>query len=490
MKNKGFTLVELLAVIVIMGIIIGISIPAVTAVQKRMVKSRMKTFYSIVEESTDAYIEQYSKDFNIEEVCFEIPYNELIKEDLLKEDDITCLSSGIDGVEGTIIARRIDNGNTFKYEYNLTCYDKKTNKKLSTGSINTTNCIGVNGGYSIEVNPRIIDVNGNEGSYTGEWTTGKVRFDIEVFNPYFYELKSIQYQEKDSYEWKDANTQITDSGANGKGYILLETNNLINTSIKIRSVDINNNISGEKGYFDVKIDREAPVCTINKDMSSENTTSGVTVTVSCLDNGSGCVETSHDYTGIKEMTTYMVQDNLNNESECSVSTRTEEYYHYKDRYCSKYKRCSEAGCETWKECTHSECGCGTYKSCTTFSCGSFRGCNDSRNGKLCDEHAGNYTWVNSVSGCRNLVSDCTSSWGTYCYGYADCPKTCRHKDCGCASNATCRTSGCGCETYKRSSSCGCETYAWPDSWSTWSHDECSSSTSRKCESETRYYFSE
>ena len=70
MKNrKGFTLVELLAVIVIIGIIIGISIPAVTAVQKRLINQRVNTFYKIVEEAANAYIEEYSDDFDISSTC-------------------------------------------------------------------------------------------------------------------------------------------------------------------------------------------------------------------------------------------------------------------------------------------------------------------------------------------------------------------------------------------------------------------------------------
>ena len=41
-SKKGFTLVELLAVVVIMAIIVGVSIPAVTTVQKRLMKQILK----------------------------------------------------------------------------------------------------------------------------------------------------------------------------------------------------------------------------------------------------------------------------------------------------------------------------------------------------------------------------------------------------------------------------------------------------------------
>ena len=441
MKNKGFTLVELLAVIVIMGIIIGISIPAVTAVQKRMLKSKMNTFYSIVGESVDAYIEQYGKDFNIGEDCFEISYRELIKEDLLKEDDITCLSNGPDGIEGTIIARRVDNGNTFKYEYNLTCYDKNTNKKLSTGTANTTNCIGVNGSYSIEVKPILIDASNNESTYNGDWTAGAVRFDIDVYNPYFYELKNIQYQEKESFEWKETNVEITDSGVNGKGYILFETDDSINTGIKIRAVDINNNISGEKGYYNIKIDKVSPTCEFREDTHFDRA-QGVNIIINCLDQGSGCASDNpkKDNSLTTNNKRYVIKDAVGNSTTCRVKIRTAVVHSYETRRCSVYNSCAAAGCNMGEWVFQETCT-GTDSQCDDYMKAHY------------NDHS-NYQYKKSPAG--------NNKWSIYSKKI--------------------------CASYKSGAVCGCNTYGSGNGdWSSWSTNQCPSGDKYNCRHQTWYY---
>ncbi len=61
-------------------------------------------------------------------------------------------------------------------------------------------------------------------------------------------------------------------------------------------------------------DTTPPTCSISK--SNVNSPNGVTLTVNCYDNGSGCRETSKTYTGIKSSQTYTVYDNEGNSSSC------------------------------------------------------------------------------------------------------------------------------------------------------------------------------
>ena len=261
MKNrKGFTLVELLAVLVIMGIILGISIPAVTAIQKRLVKQRVNTFYRVVDEAANAYVEQYHEDFSKSNSCFAIPYDQLVKEGLLKEEDISCLSSGSSS-GGVVYATRVNNGETFTYDYRLTCYDKTTSANLVKSSSLDAKCLGVNGGFTIE-GEATKDNNGYDG---GNWVRGPVVVNVNFYNPYFENMRDIQYRSGDSFEWKNDGSVIEDSGPNGHGSITFNpplsedsNNSSINTTITVRTVDEAGNISGEEGPYTIKVDNTQP----------------------------------------------------------------------------------------------------------------------------------------------------------------------------------------------------------------------------------------
>lgn len=141
MKNKGFTLIEIIAVILIIGIILGLSIPAVTALQKRLIKQRVNRFYIVLEEAVDLYVDEHHKDYDKNASCYKLSYDSLVKEDLLKETDITCLSTANGNNEGIIIAKRVGDNNTFTYFYYLKCYDKKSNSDFVKLDNLPINCV-------------------------------------------------------------------------------------------------------------------------------------------------------------------------------------------------------------------------------------------------------------------------------------------------------------------------------------------------------------
>ena len=97
MKNKGFTLVELLVTIVILGIITGISIPIIRNVQANMVEKKYTTYLDSMKSSAKLYNDSYSEDMfgHNKAGVYCISYEQLESKKLIKDisiDDVTCAS--------------------------------------------------------------------------------------------------------------------------------------------------------------------------------------------------------------------------------------------------------------------------------------------------------------------------------------------------------------------------------------------------------------
>lgn len=118
MNNRGFTLTELLAVIVIIGVVTSISIPLIGNLINND-SGKYEYFEAMVKEAMLLYEEKYLPKIPDEKKCININYNELVRTSLLKEESFKC--------NGRIIGRR--NKNTgFSYEYYLNCTNDKNNQ--------------------------------------------------------------------------------------------------------------------------------------------------------------------------------------------------------------------------------------------------------------------------------------------------------------------------------------------------------------------------
>ena len=97
LNKKGFTLVELLVVIVILGIITGISIPLIRNIQASNEMRKYTTYMDSLKVSAKLYVDSYSEDLfgHSKSGCVIIKYSQLEEKGLLKDialGDVSCKS--------------------------------------------------------------------------------------------------------------------------------------------------------------------------------------------------------------------------------------------------------------------------------------------------------------------------------------------------------------------------------------------------------------
>lgn len=134
-----------------------------------------------------------------------------------------------------------------------------------------------------------------------------------------------------------------------------------------------------------------PTCTTSK--SNTNTTSGVTVKVTCSDSGSGCTSGSTTYKGVKKNTTYTVKDKAGNSGTCKVSISSYKQYRYIQKYSKK--TCPKGG-KIYPEYSSSRC-CKNRTS--TGGSYIYEGCYTASTTKVCGSSYG--SWGGSSTGCSS-----------------------------------------------------------------------------------------
>ena len=93
MNKKGFTLVELLITIVILGIIAGISVPVLRSLQASQSEKKYKIYIDNVNYAAKLYTDSYSEDvFSGKTGCAYIKYKDMSKYHLLKDINLSGIS--------------------------------------------------------------------------------------------------------------------------------------------------------------------------------------------------------------------------------------------------------------------------------------------------------------------------------------------------------------------------------------------------------------
>ena len=263
MRKKGFTLVELLAVIAILAIIIGLSFVIFIRVQNDVLEKDLNNTILYIE----AQAEKYANDTNITVVSVE----DLILDGYVEPDDETD------------IYNPVDNTSLNCYIVKSTYKDGEFTAKLDFDSLLDRNENGTCNNY---VQEAIISIGVKE--------DGKEEYDKEIKDWYKENVElavlgannNPLISDKATYEWRSNYGKISIDAT-----VTTEVSEGIVSSIPYR-VTINYEENEEKYNAEatavINIDRESPrIISINVPNSTEYTTSK-TVTITAIDgNGSG-----------------------------------------------------------------------------------------------------------------------------------------------------------------------------------------------------------
>lgn len=238
-RKQAFTLIEMLVVIVIIGILLAIVIPSVSAIISNRSKKLYKTHMELVEKATTLYADQYKGELLADDTsCFLINYTNLLNDNLIKEDEIKC--------EGYIVLEKSGNNKSLNSSYYLTCVDKDNNKLSNSNNV-PTGCKGFNGKFKMEY--AIYKDSNHTITYDGTEYVKDAYLVLNAKSPYNVPISYYEYNLGTDGNWTKIESNIN----------LSTIDNLKNYtgSIHIRAVDQEMNTSTDK-VLNIKMDNAGP----------------------------------------------------------------------------------------------------------------------------------------------------------------------------------------------------------------------------------------
>ena len=140
MNKKGFTLIELIATIVIMALILIMVMPSIRALRNNSEKKQYEYYGDSLIEASKIYVNKEGEDITslgtLDFIgCVDITYQDLIDSDLIKpftDENIDC---------SNVIIRYTKEKKKESYSINLICKDISSNKEVyNVNNIPNTTC--------------------------------------------------------------------------------------------------------------------------------------------------------------------------------------------------------------------------------------------------------------------------------------------------------------------------------------------------------------
>ena len=328
LNDKGFTLIELIVVIAIMGVILILALPQISRLQSANKDKKYDAYYSSIESAAKLYMDSQAKDLfgSNSSGCVTVDYSDLKKQNLVKDfgsSDVTCGQNNETYVE----VRKVNDN--FLYSTSLVCRDSKkvvyerkevptepcTNEPDKAGPtvnitpsehdwVQTKNLkikIKITDAYTLNKNIGILYY----------WTNSS---GTKVSNDYTYSYKNKKGVKSVSYQIPTKNIPT----ASGQ-YKLVVRQWISSSTNGIQDALGNQTVSdATAGLY--KIDNVKPTCGSN-DGKTTWTKDDFTIHQYCSDDASGCTENpySKKFTSTTVTYTFTIKDNADNSNTCKVN---------------------------------------------------------------------------------------------------------------------------------------------------------------------------
>ncbi len=233
MKNtKGFTLVELLVVITIIGIITVLALPGVQQLQARNRNKKFETYADRMEDAGKLYIDSYSNDLLgiTGDGCYDISYKDLQSKSLIKSyatDGVVC-----DDNKSYVHVERAAG----KYKYEVALYCTKDGNTIYNQTASKCDAESITSMPTIKVT--FQDVNGNNNWSKSKSVTFKITaqegFNANTSISYGWSTEKNQeptnlkeYNFRNAAGEKELTYTTTESGLDGEYYFFVNGDEII-----------------------------------------------------------------------------------------------------------------------------------------------------------------------------------------------------------------------------------------------------------------------
>ena len=331
LKNKkGFTLIELIAVIALMGIILVLALPQVSKIQQANKNRKYEAYEMSIERGAKLYTDSNARDMfgNNNSGCVTIPYSVLKSSNVIKDfsdPDITCSNDS----ETYVRIRKINDD--YRYDVALICrqdgevvYKQEIDTTFTCTNSPDTEVPIIEASPSsksdwvkpedLSVTIKISDASGlnKNTSIKYYWvnTAGE-----KVGKEYTYNYNNKEGVTKVSY--KIPKKKVVD--VTGEYYLVIEPYRTT-TANGVQDVLGNDRVTGEQ-FGTYKIDNTKPSCSNVDGEKTSWTNTDFTITQYCSDGESGCVKESYSkkFTTSTTTHTFTIKDNAGNTNECKVN---------------------------------------------------------------------------------------------------------------------------------------------------------------------------